>query len=96
MNGTQPISNAVANLWVQKVDNTVDGAANETVFTNTPTAGNTFRYDATGQQYILNLSTKNTYTNLDGRSVTFTTGTWLLTIKLADGTIRTATIDVGK
>jgi hypothetical protein len=98
MDGTLPISNAVANLSVKKQDNTVEGAVNEAVLTDTPTPGNTFRYDATGQQYILNLSTKTTYTytNLDGTGVTFSAGTWVLTIKLNDGTTRTATIDIGR
>ena len=96
MCGTQPVSNAVASLYVQKQDNTVDGAINETIFSDPSTAGTTFRYDATGGQYIFNLSTKSAYTNPNGSSLTFGAGTYQLTIRLDDGTTRTALIDIGR
>lgn len=79
-NGT-PVTNAVASLTVSQ-NGSVAGNANST---SAATTGNLFRYDSTSQQYVFNMSTKNGYTNPDGSTATFTTGTWTLTITLDDG-----------
>jgi beta propeller repeat protein len=50
------ITNASVKLYVAKISNAVVGSYEEAVATNSPDAGNTFRYD--GGQYIFNLGTK--------------------------------------
>jgi hypothetical protein len=91
------VSNAVANLYVKKVDNTADVGVDEAISTAASTTGNLFRYDTTGQQYIFNLSTKLGYTNPDGSVVSsYTQGTWTLKIVLDDGTTRTVNIQLVK
>ncbi len=90
------IANTVNKLVVSKVNNTPEVAVNESLYSDTPTTGNTFRYDSTGAQYIFNLSTKNVHTNPDGSTVTFTAGTWYLKVQLSDGTVQTTTIDIQK
>lgn len=61
---------------VIKLDATPDGIEWETVSTATPTTGTTMRYDATGAQYIYNLSTKN-----------LTVGDWR--VRITDGSFPT-------
>jgi hypothetical protein len=63
------ISNAVAKLYIAKIDNGIDGTDVEAVSTATADSGNTFRYDSTSQQYIFNLGTKG-----------LTTGTYRLKV----------------
>ena len=92
MCGTQPITDAVARLSVQKVDGTVEGPVNEVVSTSAATMGNLFRYDDTNQQYIFNLSTKGSF---DGGMWSFSEGTWRLVIELDDGSRHHALIDLG-
>jgi hypothetical protein len=70
--GTQPITDAAAELSVQQVDSKVAGPVNEAVSTAAATTGNRFRYDSTDQQYCFNLSTKGQF-NRGTRS--FSTGT---------------------
>ena len=94
--GQTSYGNAVANLFVKKSDSTVAGDVNEAVSTSASTTGNLFRYDATGGQYIFNLSTKNGYTDASGNTQAFSAGTWTITIKFADGTTKTATFDIKK
>jgi hypothetical protein len=73
--GASPVAGAVASLSVAKVSNNVDGTFLEAASTSNATTGSLFRYDASGQQYIFNLSTKS-----------LTTGTYSLKITLDDGT----------
>jgi hypothetical protein len=75
------ISNLVAHLSVTTLS---DGLAGNDVDTDpdyVPDGGNTFRYDASGGQYIFNLSTKS-----------LSQGTWVLQIDLGDGVKRTVQI----
>jgi lysophospholipase L1-like esterase len=67
-------SAAVANLTIAKVDNSIDGSYIETTSTSAATTGTLFRYDATSQQYIFNLGTKE-----------LSKGTWSLKVTLDDG-----------
>ena len=53
-----PIGSAIASLTYAKVSSSVIGSDLEAVSTAAATTGNAFRYDATAQQYIFNLSTK--------------------------------------
>jgi hypothetical protein len=69
---------------------------NEAISTSNATTGNLFRYDATAGQYIFNLSTKSGYTDAHGQTQTFSAGTWIVTIKFADETTKTATFDIKK
>jgi hypothetical protein len=68
------ISNAVANLSVAKVSNNVVGSDTEAVSNAGGDSGNTLRYDASGQQYVFNLSTKSS-----------SKGTYQLRVDLHDG-----------
>jgi hypothetical protein len=63
------ITNAVANLYIAKIDNNIEGTEMEAVSTSAADSGNTFRYDSTAQQYIFNLGTKS-----------LTTGTYILLV----------------
>jgi hypothetical protein len=97
--GQTSYGNAVANLFVKKSDSTVAGDVNEAISTSASTTGSLFRYDATAGQYIFNLSTKSGYTYTDNtgtHTVAFSAGTWIITIKFADGTTKTATFDIKK
>lgn len=74
------ISDATAKLYVSKVSDSVAGDEVEATSTSSADTGNTFRYDATSNQYIFNLSTKGT---------NWTAGTYQLRIDLGDGTTNT-------
>jgi len=67
------ISNLVARLLVAKAGNDNTGSVLEAVSTSAADAGNVFRSDGSGGQYIFNLSTKS-----------LTTGTWSLHADLGD------------
>jgi len=67
------ISNLVARLSVAKVSNGIEGTSVEAVSTSAADAGNMFRSDGSGGQYIFNLSTKS-----------LATGTWSLHTDLGD------------
>lgn len=54
-----PISTAVAKIYVAKITDSVIGSELEATSTSNATTGNLFRYDETGEQYIFNLSTKS-------------------------------------
>jgi hypothetical protein len=81
-NGTTPVSTVIATISYVKIDNSVDASVNEEVVMGGADAGNGFRYDPAGQQYIFNLSTK-----------TWTAGTWQLKATLDDGSTITALVD---
>ncbi len=81
-----PITNAVGKLYVKKSDSIADPGTLEPVSTAAATTGNLFRYDATGQQYIFNLSTRQSFTNPGATDPTsFSIGTWVLTVRFDDG-----------
>ena len=95
MCGTTPINNAVANLNVKRLDSTPDPGFDEAISTAASTTGNLFRYDATGGQYIFNLSTKSGYTSANGTTITsFSAGSYQLQIVLDDKTARTVNIQI--
>jgi hypothetical protein len=97
MCGTTPVDNAVAKLNVKKADCTPVPGVDEAISTAASTTGNQFRWDATNQQYIFNLSTKNGYTNPNGTSVSsWSAGTWTLSVLLDDGTYRSFNINLVK
>jgi len=79
-----PIATASATLAYAKITSSVIGTDVEAVSTASATTGNAFRYDATAQQYIFNLSTKG-----------WTVGTYRLTIhSVSDGQDYFVTISV--
>ncbi len=78
-------SGAVINVGNSKVTSTVTGEVLETFEVVTPHTGTQMRYDATSDQYIFNLSTKN-----------LTVGTWQITLTLDDGTTRTVMYSIVK
>jgi hypothetical protein len=77
------IGGAVATLSVAKISNSIEGSFVEATSTSNATTGSLFRYDAAGQQYIFNLSTKG-----------LTTGTWSLKVTLDDGTSYTTHVSL--
>jgi hypothetical protein len=93
--GSTPITDAVVKLTVKKGDASADPGTDEAISTAASTTGNLFRYDATGGQYIFNLSTKSGYLNPGASQPTaFTAGTWTLGFNFADGTSRTQVIQL--
>lgn len=72
--GVTAVGTALATIQVNKVSSGVPSGVNETVTSTVPNQGITFRYDATSQQYIFNLSTKG-----------WTSGTYQITALLNDG-----------
>ena len=77
------VTNAVAKLYLTKIDDAVEGSDLEAVSTSAATTGNLFRY--ADNQYIFNLGTKS-----------LTAGTWRLNIVLDDGTSRYVDISLRK
>jgi hypothetical protein len=69
------ITDATANLYFTKIDNSVAGTQLEATPTAAATEGNLFRYDTTTDQFIFNRSTKD-----------LKAGTYMLTVDLGDGT----------
>jgi hypothetical protein len=96
MCGTTPVDNAVAKLNVKKADGTPDPGVDEAGSTAASTTGNLFRYDATNQQYIFNLSTKSGYTNPNGTTVSWAAGTYTLSVLMDDGSHRSVNINIVK
>jgi hypothetical protein len=81
--GSAGVTSAAATLSLAQVSSSVTGTYVEAVSTSAATSGNAFRYDITSGQYIFNLSTKG-----------LSTGTWNLSINLADGAARTVSISL--
>ena len=77
------VTNAVAKLYLTKIDNAVEGSELEAVSTSAASTGNLFR--CADNQYIFNLGTKS-----------LTAGTWRLNIVLDDGTSRYVDISLRK
>jgi len=66
--------NLIAQIKVAKISNSIVGDYLEGTSTSAASTGSTFRYDATGDQYIYNLATKP-----------LSPGTWQIAINLGDG-----------
>jgi hypothetical protein len=77
------VSTAVASISVAKLSNNVWGEDMEPVSTASSTQGTIFRYDASSNQYIFNLSTKE-----------LSTGSWRISSLLGDGTVKTVIISL--
>lgn len=77
------VNNAVAKLYVAKIDNGIVGEEKEAISTSAAATGNLFRYDNTENQYIFNLATKG-----------LSAGTWQLRISLDDGTSKYVNISL--
>lgn len=74
---------AVAQINWSKINNTITGNINEDVVTGNATQGNLFAYNSTSNEYFFNIGT------LD-----LVSGTWLISIKLDDGTSKYVNISV--
>ena len=68
------VSTAIAHISLAKFSNNIYGDEEILLSTSAADTGNQFRYDATENQYIFNLSTKS-----------LTAGSWQLKVKLDDG-----------
>jgi hypothetical protein len=77
------ITTAVANLSLTRLTSSVLGTYVEATTNSAADTGSTFRYDASGGQYIFNLST-------DG----LTQGTYRLRIDLHDGVMHTVDVSL--
>jgi DNA/RNA endonuclease G (NUC1) len=74
------LTSAVAKVYLAKVSGGVVGTVLEAESTSAASSGNTFRYDASGDQYIFNLSTSG-----------LTAGTYQLSVDFGDGVLHTLT-----
>ena len=81
------ITGLTARLTHRKLTHGVTGTETEATSTVSADSGNTFRYDATGAQYIFNLSSK---------SLTLGDGTYELRVDLGDAVVRTVRISFKK
>jgi len=79
------VTNAVAKLYLIKINNGVSGTDIEAASTSAATTGNLFRYNLTDNQYIFNLATKP-----------LSIGTWQIKIELDDGTSKYVNISLRK
>lgn len=77
------IANAGASLAYTKISNGIEGTTVEATSTSSATTGSLFRYDATSQQYIFNLSSKD-----------LASGTYRLNLVLGDGVTRSVLISL--
>jgi hypothetical protein len=74
------ISNAAATFSFRRIGD-LNAPVNETVSTDSPSSGSSFRYDATAGQYIYNWSTKG-----------LTAGVYELQVNLGDGVMRSVRV----
>ncbi len=79
------VTNAVAKLYLIKINDGVSGTDIEAASTSAATTGNLFRYNLTDNQYIFNLATKP-----------LSIGTWQIKIELDDGTSKYVNISLRK
>lgn len=77
------IASAIAKIYLSKLSEGVYGTEFEADSTSAASTGNQFRYDADGNQYIFNLSTKP-----------LSVGTWQIRIALDDGSSKTVNISL--
>ncbi len=78
-----------AKIFLAKVTNSILGMEVEPTSTSAADTGNTFRHDASGDQYIYNLATKS-FTN--GNMTPLSAGTWQIRIAQYAGDIELVTI----
>jgi hypothetical protein len=86
--GSAGVVNLAARIYVAKISNSVAGTELEATATNSPDAGNVFRYDSSSGQYIFNWGTKS-----------LTEGAWQIRVDLLDGAPaadRTVTVSLRK
>jgi hypothetical protein len=74
---------AIARLYLAQISNAVTGSEVEAESTAAATSGNLFRYDASADQYVFNLSTDS-----------LSAGTWQLRIDLGDGVLYTVNLSL--
>ena len=72
-----PVSGLSPLVKLVKLDQQPDGTVNEVTATATPTNGQNMRWDATSQQYVFNLSTKNSQLN---GGIALTAGTYRVSV----------------
>jgi hypothetical protein len=84
-----PTGTFTAKIFLAKITNSVLGTEVEATSTATADTGNTFRYDASGDQYIYNLATK-AFTN--GSTTPMSAGTWQIRIAEYNGTTEVMTM----
>jgi len=86
--GSSSVVNLGARIYVAKISNSVAGTELEATATNSPDAGNVFRYDSSTGQYVFNWGTKG-----------LTEGAWQIRVDLLDGAPaadRTVTVSLRK
>jgi HYR domain-containing protein len=86
--GSSSIVNLGARIYIAKISNSVAGTELEATATNSPDAGDVFRYDSSSGQYIFNWGTKG-----------LTEGAWQIRVDLLDGAPaadRTVTVSLRK
>jgi hypothetical protein len=84
-----PTGTFTAKIFLAKVTSDILGSEVEATSTSAADTGNTFRYDASGDQYIYNLATKP-FTN--GSTTPLSAGTWQIRIAQYNGTIEIGTM----
>jgi GH25 family lysozyme M1 (1,4-beta-N-acetylmuramidase) len=84
-----PTGTFTARIFLAKVTSDILGSEVEATSTSTADTGNTFRYDASGDQYIYNLATK-TFTN--GSTTPMSAGTWQIRIAQYNGNTEIGTM----
>jgi uncharacterized repeat protein (TIGR03803 family) len=84
-----PIGTFTAKIFLAKITNSVLGSEVEATSTAAADTGNTFRYDASGDQYIYNLATK-AFTN--GSTTPMSAGTWQIRIAQYNGNMEVVTM----
>ncbi|HEV8122588.1 MAG TPA: PxKF domain-containing protein [Candidatus Polarisedimenticolia bacterium] len=84
-----PTGTFTAKIFLAKITSDILGSEVEATSTSAADTGNTFRYDASGDQYIYNLATK-TFTN--GNTTPLSAGTWQIRIAQYNGTTEIGTM----
>jgi uncharacterized repeat protein (TIGR03803 family) len=84
-----PTGTFTAKIFLAKITSDILGSEVEATSTAAADTGNTFRYDASGDQYIYNLATK-VFTN--GSTTPLSAGTWQIRIAQYNGTTEIGTM----
>jgi hypothetical protein len=84
-----PTGTFTAKIFLAKITNSILGSEVEATSTAAADTGNTFRYDASGDQYIYNLATK-AFTN--GSTTPMSAGTWQIRIAQFNGNTEVVTM----
>jgi hypothetical protein len=83
------VPDLTARIFLAKITNSVLGSEQEASSTSAADTGNTFRYDATKDQYIYNLATK---ASAHGGTTALSEGTWQIRIAQYDGNAELVTL----